>query len=174
MIRDDEEIQQNRGWLPTWWMAILYGSIVFSIGYVVYFHGIAGWTQDGQYAEEVKRYEEAFPTQSAILNDDGSNPYREDEAAISRGQKSFDSLCAACHKVDMSGLVGPSLVDSQWLHGSTDKAIYEVVMEGVPMEKTLQKPPKGIMPAHKVSLGSKKVLEVMAYIASKNPTFRAK
>ncbi|MCE9596745.1 MAG: c-type cytochrome [Spirochaetia bacterium] len=174
MQNDDQEIITNRGWLPTWWMLLFYGSIVFSIGYVVYMHGIAGWSTTRQYKEEVADFDKNFPSQTAKLNDDGSNPFRGDAAAVAAGQKTFDGLCAACHKVDMTGLVGPNLIDATWLHGATDREVYQVILEGVPIEKALQNPARGAMPAHKTSLGSKKILEVMAYVASKNPTLRVK
>lgn len=174
MQNDEQEIITNRGWLPTWWMLLFYGSIVFSIGYVAYMHGVAGWSQGKQYGEEVADFDKNFPSQTAKLNDDGSNPFRGDAAAIAAGQKTFDGLCAACHKADMSGLVGPNLVDAAWLHGSTDKEVYRVILEGVTVEKALQNPVRGAMPAHKTSLGSKKIMEVMAYIASRSPSLRAK
>ena len=120
------------------------------------------------------QYQKAHPEKLVALNDDGTNPYRTDAAAIERGKKTFEGICAACHKVDMTGLVGPNLTDATWLHGSTDKELYAIVMNGVPQDKLKQNPPKGPMPAHKNSLGSAKVLEVLAYVASKNPTLKAK
>ncbi len=172
--RDDDEIRESRGWLPTWWMVLFWGAIAFSIAYGVYMHGVAAWSQAKQYNEEITAYEQAHPTKVVSLNEDGSNPFRNDPEAIARGKKTFEAVCAVCHKVDMTGLVGPNLSDATWLHGSTDKELFAVVMNGVPQEKLLQNPPKGPMPAHKNSLGSGKVLEVLAYIASKNPTLKAK
>lgn len=172
--RDDEEIYENRGWLPTWWMVLFWGAIVVSGIYAVYTHGVESWTSAKQYSSDVAAFEKQFPPKLAALNEDGSNPYRGDAAAIQRGQKNYESLCAACHKADMSGLVGPSLSDTAWLHGTTDKEIFAVVMEGVTVDKAKQNPPKGAMPAHKNSLGPSKVLEVLAYIASKNTSLKAK
>lgn len=167
---DDYEIQENRGWLPGWWMLILYGTIIFSIVYGIYMHGIAGWSQEQQYQKEVALYKKLHPEVAAKLNDDGSNPFRGDAKAIQEGEKHYNTYCAACHNKDMSGIVGPNLKDDKWLHGNTDEEIFNLIMNGISAENLKQNPPKGPMPAHKDSLGAKKVLEVMAYIASKNPT----
>ncbi len=171
---DDYEIYENRGWLPGWWMLILYGTIIFSIIFSVYMHGIAGWSQEQQYQEEVALYKKLHPEVIAQLNDDGSNPLRGDSVAIKEGEKTYNTYCAACHGRDMAGIVGPNLVDTLWLHGNTDKVIYELIMNGISTENLKQNPPKGPMPAHKDSLGAKKVLEVMAYVASKNSSLLPK
>lgn len=172
--RDDEEIHENRGWLPTWWMVLFWGAIVVSGIYAVYTHGIEGWSAAKQYSSDVAAYDKQFPPKLAALTEEGSNPYRGDAGAVERGKKSFETLCAACHKADLSGLVGPSLADAAWLHGSTDKEVFAVVMEGIPVEKAKQVPVKGAMPAHKNSLGPAKILEVLAYVASKNASLKAK
>lgn len=173
--RDDEyQIQEGRGWLPGWWMLILYGTVIFSIVFSIYMHGIAGWSQEQQYQEEVALYKKLHPEVAAKLNDDGSNPFRDNSTAIAEGEKTFNTFCAACHNKDLSGIVGPSLKDDVWLHGNKDAEIFNVIMNGVSAENLKQNPPKGPMPAHKDSLGAKKVLEVMAYIASKNKTLLPK
>ena len=51
--------------------------------------------------------------------------------------------------------------------------MFTTIMEGIPMEKLKQNPPKGPMLPHKDSLGPKKILEVMAWLASKNATITA-
>jgi cytochrome c oxidase cbb3-type subunit 3 len=162
----------DRGWLPAWWSWLGIGAVIFSIIFAVYMHGIDGWSQERQYREEVALHETKHPQVTAALNADGSNPFRGDAAAIAAGEKAFQTRCAACHKNDMGGLVGPSLADTEWLHGGTDQAVFDVVMNGVDGDKILQKPPKGPMPAHKQSVGAKGVLEILAFIASKNSSLK--
>lgn len=172
---DDEMPTDEAGWLPGWWTALGVGAVIFSIGFAGYMHGYDNWSQERQYKEEVALYEAQHPQETAALNPDGSNPFRGDKAAVEAGEKTFKSVCAACHKADMTGLVGPSLADSAWLHGDSDKQVFDVVMNGVDGVRMplLQTPPKGPMPAHKASLGAKKVLQVMAFIASKNSSLKA-
>ena len=41
--------------------------------------------------------------------------------------------CAACHKADGGGLVGPNLTDRYWVHGAgADQDLYDVIAQGVP------------------------------------------
>jgi len=53
-------------------------------------------------------------------------------ADLEAGQKVFVTLCAACHKPDGSGLVGPNLTDNYWIHGGSLQDIFKVVKYGVP------------------------------------------
>ncbi len=170
----DEGIPEDeRGWLPAWWSWLGIGAVIFSIGFAIIMHGILGWSQEQQYAEEVALHEQLHPQQAVVeLNEDGSNPFRGDAEAIAAGEKTFAATCAVCHGKDMGGLVGPSLVDNVWLHGNTDEKVFDVVMNGVDADNLLQDPPKGPMPAHNQSVGAKRVLEVLAYIASKNPSLK--
>ncbi|MCS7205988.1 MAG: c-type cytochrome [Leptospiraceae bacterium] len=175
---DDYEVTDKTGWLPVWWMMILYGTVAFSIVYIIYMHGIAGWSQEQQYEEEVALYKKLHPEVVAQLNDDGSNPLRGDSKAIAEGEKIYQQYCAACHKPDLSGIVGPNLKDNQWLHAEngvmTDKIVYNLIMEGISENQIKQNPPKGPMPAHKNSLGSAKILQVMAFLAAQNPSLQPK
>lgn len=167
---DDYEIKEERGWLPQWWVILFYGTFAIGGLLALYLHGFAGWSQEKQYAEEVAAHERKHPVVLASLAPDGSNPFRGDAQAIAAGEKTFMGLCAACHKADMTGLIGPNLLDKEWLHGRTDKELFSIIMEGIPNENTRQKPSKGPMPGSKGNLGAKKVLEVLAFLASKNGT----
>ena len=167
---DGYEIREERGWLPQWWVYLFYGTVVIGVGLAIYLHGFAGYSQEGQYAAEVAAHAKRHPAVTAALTADGTNPFRGDPAAIAAGEKTFMGLCAACHKADMTGLIGPNLLDRTWLHGHTERELFALVMEGVPADKTLQRPSKGPMPASKDNLGAKKILEVLAFLASKNPS----
>ncbi|MBE7437767.1 MAG: c-type cytochrome [Spirochaetales bacterium] len=165
---DDTDIKEGRGWLPAWWMYLLFSSIVFSIGYVLYYHVARSWTQEKEYAAEVEAHKRLSASiLPATLTADGRNPLAGNPEAIASGMRHFQSICAACHKPDGTGLIGPNLVDAQFLHGKSDQEIYAVIMEGV-VADFKQVPPKGPMPAHKTSLGGTKVLQIMAFLASKN------
>ncbi|MBW7858947.1 MAG: c-type cytochrome [Leptonema sp. (in: Bacteria)] len=164
----------NQGYLPSWWSWLSLSLVAIAIIMPIYLHGIQGYSQSKQYQQEVALFEFKHPVQEVALNSDGSNPLRGDSASIAEGQKRYEATCAACHKNDLSGVIGPSLADSTWLHGDTDKEIFHIVMEGVDTEHLLQNPPNGTMPAHNKSIGTKGVLEILAFIASKNTSLKAK
>lgn len=170
---DSEEIKEKTGYIPAWFSILFGGTVVFGIIYAIVLHG-GGWTQEKQYQDEVKMAEKNQPVVTIGLSKEGVNPLRGKADAIEAGHKTYLATCAACHKPDATGLVGPNLKDAKWLHGGTDKEVYHVIMEGVSMEKALQKPPKGPMPPHKAQLGAKKVLEVMAWLAKINPNLKEK
>ena len=70
-------------------------------------------------------------------------------ALIARGDSVFHGPgnCYACHGSKGEGLVGPSLVDAEWIHSKgTEEEIAAQVMKGVPKEKSksgIPMPPKG-------------------------------
>lgn len=46
--------------------------------------------------------------------------------------KFYAQTCAQCHGRNLTGGVGPSLMDDQWIHGSRDEDIAKVIRDGVP------------------------------------------
>lgn len=70
-------------------------------------------------------------------------------ALIARGDSVFHGSgnCYACHGSKAEGLVGPSLVDAEWIHSKgTAEEIATQVMKGVSKEESksgIPMPPKG-------------------------------
>ncbi|MBU45737.1 MAG: cytochrome C [Spirochaetaceae bacterium] len=176
-VRDDEEIYEGRGWLPTWWTLMLIAGIVFGVVYVLWTHGLEGWDQEKGYEQEVADYQKQFPDAMNLnkisLTEEGVNPLRGDAEAIAAGEGHFQAKCAACHGNDAKGRVGPDLTDTTWLHGNSDEVVYGLVMNGIQGEQK-KLDTGGNMPAHNRSLGSTKVLQVMAWMAKMNPSLKSK
>ena len=103
--------------IPLWFNAGFYGMIVFGIVYMLYYT-LSGWSAVGQYESQVAAFEERYAHVKASLP--ATNPYHGDAAAIAAGKEVFDQICAACHRPDGKGLVGPSLVDPDWKYGADD------------------------------------------------------
>lgn len=153
--RQDQAIRDGIGEednpIPLWFNVAFYGTIVFGIVYA-FFYTLSGWSQEGQWKDQVAAAEARYAAVRAALP--SSNPFHGDAAAIAEGQQVFMTICAACHKPDASGLVGPSLVDPYWKYGHTDEALFETVANGRPLG----------MPAWKTQLGSEKIWKVLAYL----------
>ena len=70
-------------------------------------------------------------------------------ALIARGDSVFHGPgnCYACHGSKAEGLVGPSLVDAEWIHSKgTEAEIAAQVIKGIPKEQSksgIPMPPKG-------------------------------
>ncbi|MCC6274411.1 MAG: c-type cytochrome [Leptospiraceae bacterium] len=176
MSQDDNKefdgIRQADNPMPEWYKGIFIACVVAGIGYAIYFHFFSKWDTESHFLSEVSDHEKKFPQPKKIVSVDGSNPLRGQAEAIEEGKKNFAGICAACHGPEAKGIIGPSLVDAEWLHGSTDKEIFDVVMKGIPVEKTKLK--KGPMPPHEASMGSEKVYQILAWIADKNPSLKSK
>lgn len=95
---------------------------------------------------------------------DGSNPLENDPDSVERGKGHYFALCAVCHGQNMKGVTGPNLLDDIWLHGSDNFTIYQILAQGISIDKMKLRPPKGKMPGYRDILGSRKILEVMAWI----------
>lgn len=59
--------------------------------------------------------------------------------SLEAGKKVFQRRCVACHGVNGEGGPGndlipaaPSLVDEKWDHGSTDRAVFNNIKNGIP------------------------------------------
>jgi cytochrome c oxidase cbb3-type subunit 3 len=53
-------------------------------------------------------------------------------ADIELGKRVFTMTCAACHRPDGGGQVGPNLTDDYWIHGGSLKDIFKTIKYGVP------------------------------------------
>jgi len=137
--------------IPLWFNVGFYGLMVFGVVYIAYYL-FSGWSAAGQYAAEVEAAEARYAAVREQMPQE--NPYHGDAAAIAEGQEIFQSICAACHLPDGTGLVGPSLVDPYWKYGRSDHELFESVAEGRP----------GGMPPWGPQLGSEKIWKVLAFL----------
>jgi cytochrome c oxidase cbb3-type subunit III len=152
-------IQEFDRRLPNWWLTILYTVIVFSVIYW-FVHMIARVvpTDQAQVDAALAKVAAAKLASAFDVTDDQKFWEMSKNAVfVEAGKATFNSLCAPCHAVALTGAVGPNLVDRAWLHGGTPKDLFKVVNEGVLA--------KG-MPAWGPVLGTKKTAEVVAYVLS--------
>ena len=62
----------------------------------------------------------------------GNNEYEGNAYAISQGQMLYEQYnCSGCH-FHGGGGIGPPLMDSEWIYGSSPANIYESITEGRP------------------------------------------
>jgi cytochrome c oxidase cbb3-type subunit 3 len=76
---------------------------------------------------------------------------------VEDGKQVFVSTCAACHRADGGGNIGPNLTDEFWIHGDKPQDIWSTVHNGIPA--------KG-MPTWGPQIGEAKVASVVAYVLS--------
>jgi cytochrome c oxidase cbb3-type subunit 3 len=73
------------------------------------------------------------------------------------GKTVFTTYCAACHRADGGGLIGPNLTDAYWLHGGQLVDVRRTINDGVPA--------KG-MPQWSKMLNQDQITTVAVYVAS--------
>jgi putative heme-binding domain-containing protein len=61
------------------------------------------------------------------------NPVEGNAAAIREGESLFRANCSPCHGFNArGGGRGPDLTSGRWIHGGSDKAIFQTINQGVP------------------------------------------
>lgn len=124
--------------LPGWLQAILYGSIVFAVLYLMYYALAMGpVSMKAEYRHEavaaraeLQAYFNANPLVPPSATDllaGAVNP-----EVINKGQARFIKTCASCHGDGAQGLIGPNLTDNTWLHGGKVTQIFQTIAKGVP------------------------------------------
>lgn len=126
-----QELDNN---LPRWWVWLFYLTIIYSAGYLVYYHvARAGDLQAAEYAAEMKAGQQIkaaamgkFEASITALQPSA------DAAELELGRQTYAKFCAPCHRLDGGGLVGPNLTDTYWVHGSNYTDSVKIIWDGVP------------------------------------------
>ena len=139
--------------MPAWWLGLFYFCVIWGVGYGIHYHFIGARSQASEYDAEVAAALEQWPEVSA---EDAVVAEVTDDV-VDAGKKIYTTNCLPCHGADLTGGIGPNLVDAEWVHGAELSDITKVVMDGV-LEKG--------MPAWGPVLGPEKVGQVAAYVQS--------
>jgi cytochrome c oxidase cbb3-type subunit 3 len=139
--------------LPDWWLGLFIGTIIWAGIYAVHYHFIAHRspvkTLAAEMAEAQRRWPESARPAAVVLT----------KEAVEAGETIFKNNCTACHGADMTGGIGPNLLDSVWIHGGKPEDIVRTITEGVPAKGMLTWGP---------ILGPEKIGQVAAYVIEKN------
>ena len=149
--------------MPGWLMAIWWGSLIFSAGYLMFFAlNFGEGTMDAEYRQQtqeavtsVQAYFDAhplIPPRPAELLAGAAN-----DSVLDAGASRFARSCAACHGEQAQGLIGPNLTDDHWLHGGSVEQIFQTVAKGWPA--------KG-MPPWGRALRPNELASVVSYVRS--------
>ncbi len=151
-------IQEYNKRLPNWWLLTFYGSIVFAIGYWIYYAQSGIPLEDGVRVERaVARIEAAKLAGNEAVDDASLWTMSRNAVFVDAGRETYKATCASCHGEKLAGGIGPSLLDDVWIHGGSPMAVHVAVNDGILV--------KG-MPAWGPVLGSRKVSEVVAFVMS--------
>ncbi len=149
-----------------WFRTILISTVIFIIIYFSYyeiirsgFFHMQGHNMMMMRSTPVVQNEEPAKTDE-VLNDNTLTVLK-DKPSLERGKEIFDTNCAACHRADAGGLVGPNLTDDYWINGGGIKNIVKTIANGVPE--------KGMI-SWRGMLNRKQMQETASYIISLHGT----
>jgi cytochrome c oxidase cbb3-type subunit 3 len=160
----DGDITEYNKPLPKWWIILFYLTILYSIGYLVWypgmgnFAGTSGWSSakehDADKADADARLAEAYGKFDGMAIDQ----IAKDPDALAFGSRLFANHCAMCHGSDARGAKGfPNLVDNDWQWGGSPDEIITTILYGR----------QAAMPPLEAVLGGDVgVTEVSAYVQS--------
>ncbi len=159
-------IQEYDNPLPRWWLGTFAGTVIFSVIYVFNIGPVGnGNGRIADYEAEVQAFALAHPEPTGGgITSEQLLALAKDHEAMEDGEEVFKSYCAACHRADGGGLIGPNLTDGAWIHGGALTDIYKSVNEGI-LDKGM--PPWGR------TLKPEQLNRVVAYVSTlqgSNPT----
>lgn len=158
-------IQELNHPLPSWWNTIWAISIVYGIGYFIYYQFMSGpslkeeFIKDFKIVEakqlEYKKRESGFNQEyyAKVIADGG----------VKKGKEVYDLNCMPCHAENGAGDVGPNLTDDHWLLAQgTPDTVYNVVFNGSEANG---------MPIWSEMISKDEIYQAVAYVMTFRNTF---
>ncbi|HKI75178.1 MAG TPA: cytochrome-c oxidase, cbb3-type subunit III [Pseudomonadales bacterium] len=156
-------IQEYDNPLPAWWFWWFILTIVFGLGYLVWypglgnFKGVGGWTSVKQLEHDQALAKAKYGPIFAQYRDVPVDQLAQDPEAHKMGRRLFTINCSQCHGATATGSFGfPNLTDDEWMWGGS----------GVQIETTISGGRQAAMPAWGPVLGDTGVNEVASYVMS--------
>lgn len=152
-------IQEYDNPMPRWWVWVFWATIVFvPLYYILPSPFGEGEGKIAQYEADVAKHQASQPVQQApAVTDDALRRLVADRAALEDGKTVFAANCAACHRADAGGMIGPNLTDDAWIHGGAPTQVHHTISVGV-LEK-------GMPPWERI-LKPEQLNHVTAYVLS--------
>lgn len=158
---DYDGIKELDNKLPPWWVYLFYACIVFAVVYMVRFEIMGADNQEMELKNEmaqakidVAKYMETAPD----LMDEKTVTLLSESGDLALGKEIFVNNCAACHRVDGGGQIGPNLTDDHWILGGGIKNLFHTITNG-------GRDGKGMI-SWKGTLKPKEMQKVASYIIS--------
>ncbi|HLS81351.1 MAG TPA: cytochrome-c oxidase, cbb3-type subunit III [Steroidobacter sp.] len=159
----DGDLEEYNNPLPRWWLGLFILTIIFAVGYLVFypglgaFKGVGGWSSVAAYESQMELQRAKFEERMAPFSAKSLLELASDPQAMSTARNLFGANCSTCHGSDARGARGfPNLTDDDWLWGGDEHAVHDSIANGR----------RGVMPALGEALGPDGVNEVASYVLS--------
>jgi cytochrome c oxidase cbb3-type subunit III len=167
VLHELDGIKEYDNPMPGWLMAIWWGSLIFSAGYLM-FHALSF----GEGTMEAEYRQQTASDVAAVQSYFDANPLvpprpaellagARDQAVLDMASGRFARSCAPCHGEQAQGLIGPNLTDDRWLHGGSVEQVFQSVAKGWPA--------KG-MPPWGRALPPEELAALVSYVRSQQGT----
>lgn len=153
-----KELDNN---LPPWWVYLFYASIVFAVVYMIQYVVLGADNQEMELRKEVAQAKidiAEYMKTAPDMMDEKTVTLLTDPADLAAGKEIFTTNCAACHRADGGGQIGPNLTDEQWILGGGIKNVFHTLVNG-------GRDGKGMI-SWKGTLKPKEMQKVASYILS--------
>lgn len=153
-----KELDNN---LPPWWVYLFYICIVFGVVYVARYEVFGADDQETELKKEMAQAKidvDEYLKTAPDLMDEKTVVLLTDPENLAIGKEIFTTNCAACHRADGGGQIGPNLTDDRWVLGGGIKNLFHTITNG-------GRDGKGMI-AWKGTLKPKEIQKVASYILS--------
>lgn len=133
----DDDLRELNNPLPRWWFGLFVLTVVFGLGYLVFYPGLGnlgGRLQWSSQQEMQSRLDDLQQTRQRLYGEFHDQPVAvlaADPRARQLGRDVFLNHCAGCHGADARGAIGfPDLTDHDWLYGGDPDSIVASITDG--------------------------------------------
>ncbi|MFH7011220.1 cbb3-type cytochrome c oxidase N-terminal domain-containing protein [Flavobacterium sp. FlaQc-52] len=161
MDHDYDGIKELDNNLPPWWVYLFYICVIFGVIYVARYELFGGDDQETELKMEMAQAKidvEEYLKTAPDLMDEKTVVLLTDAPSLDAGKEIFTTNCAACHRADGGGQIGPNLTDNQWILGGGIKNLFHTITNG-------GRDGKGMI-SWKGTLKPKEIQKVASYILS--------
>jgi cytochrome c oxidase cbb3-type subunit III len=130
---DYDGIRELDNNLPRWWLYLFYGGIIFGAAYFAHYQFLGGDDQETELRKEIAQANaeiEEYKKHAPDMMDEKSVTLLADAPSLQKGKAIYESNCAACHRTDGGGQIGPNLTDRNWIFGGDVKAVFHTITNG--------------------------------------------
>ena len=153
-----KELDNN---LPPWWVYLFYACILFGVVYMVRYEVLGADNQEMELTKEVAQAKidiAEYMKTAPDMMDEKTVTLLTDPADLAAGKEIYTTNCAACHRADAGGQIGPNLTDDKWILGGGIKNVFHTLVNG-------GRDGKGMI-SWKGTLKPKEMQKVASYILS--------
>lgn len=158
---DYDGIKELDNTLPPWWVYSFYATILFGVIYLLQYHVFGADNQEMELQKEMAQAKievAEYMKNAPDMMDEKTVTLLTDKPSLAEGKTIFENNCAACHKADGGGTIGPNLTDEYWILGGGIKNVFHTIMNG-------GRDGKGMI-SWKGTLKPKEMQKVASYILS--------